>query len=90
MSAWTTRDAEVRALACDAAARTGDASVVERLFALLADPHARVAQAALAAIQGLGGSQTEALALQAAAPPTRGAAGGACASWRRSDSRSAY
>lgn len=62
-------DAEVRALACEAAARVGDVSVVERLFALLADPHARVSQAALAAIQGLAGSQTESLALQAAQSP---------------------
>lgn len=60
-------DAEVRALACAAAARNGDSSVLERLFALLADPHAQVAQAALAAIQGLGGNQTESLALKAAA-----------------------
>jgi HEAT repeat protein len=63
---------EVRALSCAAAARTGDASVVERLFALLADPHARVAQAALAAIQALGASQTERLALRAAAAPQPG------------------
>ncbi|MFO0579933.1 MAG: HEAT repeat domain-containing protein [Polyangia bacterium] len=65
-------DHEVRALACAAAARIGDVGVLERLFALLADPHARVVQAALAAIQALGGAKTEGLALQAAASPHPG------------------
>lgn len=60
---------EVRALSCTAAARAGDISVIARLFALLADPHVGVAQAALAAIQALGASQTESLSLQAAASP---------------------
>lgn len=59
-------DAEVRALACESAARSGDVSAIRQLFSLLADPQARVAQAALTAIIGLGGDHTEELALAAA------------------------
>lgn len=65
-------DPAVRALACEAAARIGDTGVIERLFELLADKHARVSQAALVAIQALGGNKTEPLALAAASSPDRG------------------
>lgn len=58
-------DASVRALACDALARTSDASAVPALFELLADSDARVGQAALAAIQSLGSEETRRLALEA-------------------------
>ena len=59
-------DGAVRALACDALARIGDASAVPVLFEQLADPNARVVQSAIAAIQSLGSKETEALATQAA------------------------
>jgi HEAT repeat protein len=56
----------VRALACDALARTGDTSSVPRLFALLGDADPQVGQSAVAAIQSLGCSDTEPLAREAA------------------------
>jgi HEAT repeat protein len=56
----------VRALACDALGRVGDTAVVPRLFAVLADADARVAQSAVAAIQSLGSPITERLAIDAA------------------------
>lgn len=59
-------DPTVRALACDALARTSDPGAVSALFELLADSDVRVAQAALAAIQSLGSEETRRLALQAA------------------------
>lgn len=59
-------DAMVRALACEALARTSDPSAVPQLFRLLGDADARVAQAALGAIQALGGDETKRLALDAA------------------------
>jgi HEAT repeat protein len=59
-------DANVRALACDAIARVGNARVAPALFDLLADPNARVVHAASAAIQSLGSEDTERLALAAA------------------------
>lgn len=59
-------DAAVRAMACDALARTGDPSVVGALFPLLADRNPRVVQAAVGAIQSLGSTETEELALAAA------------------------
>lgn len=62
-------DPDVRALACDALARMGFTGVVSALFPLLADPNARVAFAATAAIQSLGSHDTEALARTAAASP---------------------
>ena len=57
-------DPSVRALACEAWARTGDARDVARLFACLGDPDAYVAKAAGAAAQALGGAGTRALALR--------------------------
>lgn len=59
-------DASVRALACDALARMGDASVVAALFDHLSDENPRVVQAAIGAIQSLGTNETEALATAAA------------------------
>lgn len=58
-------DASVRALACDALARIGDSSVVAALFRHLEETNARVVQAAISAIQSLGSSQTERLAIAA-------------------------
>jgi len=66
-------DGGVRALACAALARLGDASVVHALFRLLDDDNPRVVQAAIGAIQSLGSADTEALALQAARSPSPGA-----------------
>ena len=63
------RDPSVRAAACDALARVGQAAVVPRLFELLADRSARVSQAAVGAIQSLGSTETEALGLAAARSP---------------------
>ncbi|MEO8179606.1 MAG: HEAT repeat domain-containing protein [Deltaproteobacteria bacterium] len=62
----TDGDALVRSLACDALARAAAVEQVPALFPLLADPNARVVQAAIAAIQSLGGAQTRELALAAA------------------------
>ncbi|HYQ01567.1 MAG TPA: HEAT repeat domain-containing protein [Polyangiaceae bacterium] len=59
-------DATVRALSCDALARTSDPAAVPAIFPLLNDPDARVAQAALAAIQTMGSDDTKRLALAAA------------------------
>jgi HEAT repeat protein len=55
----------VRAAACDALGKIGDGAAVPALFALL-DGDASVAQAALVAIQCIGGSETERRALDAA------------------------
>jgi HEAT repeat protein len=63
-------DATVRALACDALARIGNASAAPALFALLGDGNARVVHAAVGAIQSLGSSETERLALAAARSPS--------------------
>jgi HEAT repeat protein len=57
----------VRALAADALARMNSRNATRALFALLHDEHARVVHAASAAISALGGSETEAYALRAAA-----------------------
>jgi HEAT repeat protein len=62
----TDEDAQVRTLACEALARTAAAEQVPALFPLLADPSARVVQAAIAAIQSLGSAETQQLALRAA------------------------
>ncbi len=59
-------DPAVRALACEALARSGNTSVVTDLFRLLADPDVRVAQAASAAVQSLGSLDTKRLALEQA------------------------
>jgi len=59
-------DPTVRALCCDALARTSDPAAVPAIFPLLADADARVGQAALAAIQTLGSDDTRRLALAAA------------------------
>jgi HEAT repeat protein len=59
-------DPTVRALSCDALARTSDPAAVPAIFPLLADADARVGQAALAAIQTLGSDDTRRLALAAA------------------------
>jgi HEAT repeat protein len=59
-------DPTVRALSCDALARTSDTAAVPAIFPLLADADARVGQAALAAIQSLGSDHTRRLALAAA------------------------
>lgn len=61
-------DPVVRTLACDALARIGNPSAVRRLFRALADdPSPAVAQAAVSAIQTLGGTETINLARGAAA-----------------------
>jgi len=62
-------DPTVRALSCDALARTSDPAAVPAIFALLGDADARVGQAALAAIQSLGSEQTRRLALEAGFAP---------------------
>ncbi len=59
-------DPTVRALSCDALARTSDPAAVPAIFPLLSDADARVGQAALAAIQTLGSDDTRRLALTAA------------------------
>jgi len=59
-------DAAVRAGACEALARGGDARAVPSLFERLGDPDPRVAQAALGGIQSLGSTDTERLTLAAA------------------------
>ncbi len=59
-------DAEVRARACEALARIGDTMSVPLLFGALGDRSPRVAHAAVSAIQTLGASDTEELALEAA------------------------
>ncbi|HEY4122611.1 MAG TPA: HEAT repeat domain-containing protein, partial [Byssovorax sp.] len=59
-------DAAVRALACEAWARTGEARDVSRLFSRVSDADAYVAQAASAAVQALGGAEIRALALRGA------------------------
>ena len=70
-------DPRVRALAAATLGKIGDASIVERLFPLLADSDLLVMQAATAAIQSLGSDEARALALRAAradSPQTRRAA----------------
>ncbi|MEI9938736.1 MAG: HEAT repeat domain-containing protein [Pseudomonadota bacterium] len=59
-------DPTVRALSCDALARSSDPVAVPAIFPLLSDADARVGQAALAAIQTLGSDATRRLALAAA------------------------
>ncbi|MGE5187041.1 MAG: HEAT repeat domain-containing protein, partial [Acidobacteriota bacterium] len=59
-------DPEVRARACEALARVGDTACVPALFEALADRSARVAHAAVGAIQALGTAETEHLALAGA------------------------
>jgi HEAT repeat protein len=59
-------DPTVRALSCDALAKTSDAGAAPAIFRLLGDSDARVGQAALAAIQSLGSDETRRLALAAA------------------------
>jgi len=62
-------DPTVRALSCDALARTSDPAAVPAIFPLLADTDARVAQAALSALQTLGSDDTRRLALAASSAP---------------------
>jgi len=62
----TDGDPQVRALACEALARTAAGQYVPMLFPLLADPSAQVVQAAIGAIQSLGSTETKRLALQSA------------------------
>lgn len=62
-------DGGVRAAACDALGRLGSPAAVPALFRLLADQNPRVVQAAVGAIQALGGGETERLALEAARAP---------------------
>lgn len=59
-------DGTVRARACELLGRIGQLVAVPALFEVLADPNARVAHAALGAIQALGGDITEQLGLAAA------------------------
>jgi HEAT repeat protein len=66
------RDAGVRALACDALSRIGNASAVPALFARLADDNARVVHAATGALQSLGSHETERLALSAVGSASSG------------------
>jgi HEAT repeat protein len=67
LSCLTDDNSGVRAVACDALGKLGDTDAVIDLFGLLRDGDARVSQAAVAAIQALGGNETERLALVAAA-----------------------
>jgi len=62
-------DPTVRALSCDALARTSDPAAVPAIFPRLADTDARVAQAALSALQTLGSDDTRRLALAASSAP---------------------
>ncbi len=66
LACLTDENPAVRALACDALGKSGKPGTVGPLFALLGDKDARVSQAAAAAIQALGGNETERLALVAA------------------------
>ncbi len=66
LACLTDSDPIVRARACDALARIGDASVVSRVFVLLEDDNPRVVHAASGAIQALGSNETERLLLSAA------------------------
>jgi HEAT repeat protein len=59
-------DAAVRAAACDLLARIGDRAAAPPLVRALGDESARVSHAAAAAVQSLGGEETEALVLVAA------------------------
>jgi HEAT repeat protein len=59
-------DPQVRRLACEALARTGAAQHVSSLFALLVDEKPGVVQAAIGAIQSLGSSEAQRLALEGA------------------------
>ncbi|MGD0674807.1 MAG: HEAT repeat domain-containing protein [Polyangiaceae bacterium] len=56
----------VRALACDTIGKIGDVVAIPALFGLLGDTDGRVSQAAVSAIQSLGGLETEQLAIEAA------------------------
>ncbi|MCU0681800.1 MAG: HEAT repeat domain-containing protein [Polyangiaceae bacterium] len=62
-------DAVVRAMACELLARIGDRAAAPALVHALGDANARVVHAATAAVQSLGGGQTEALVLEAARSP---------------------
>jgi HEAT repeat protein len=62
-------DPTVRALSCDALAKTSDPAAAPAIFRLLGDTDARVGQAAMAAIQSLGSDETRRLALEAARSP---------------------
>ncbi|HEX4337817.1 MAG TPA: HEAT repeat domain-containing protein [Polyangiaceae bacterium] len=68
----TDEDAEVRKAACDAVGRLAEPARVGVLFDRLDDPSATVVQAAISAIQSLGGVETEkrALALSASSAPS--------------------
>jgi HEAT repeat protein len=59
-------DPDVRRAACDAFARRADPTRVGPLFTLLSDPAPAVVQAAIAAIQSLGGEDTERRAIELA------------------------
>lgn len=59
-------DPAVRAAACDALARVASPTTLPRLFASLGDRDLRVVQSATGAIQSIGGTETERLALSAA------------------------
>ena len=62
-------DPGVRILACNALARVGDVSAVPKLFELLAGPDPMLSQAVVGALQSLGSSDTQRLALAAARSP---------------------
>jgi HEAT repeat protein len=59
-------DPDVRVAACEALGRIGAVGWVRAVFPLLADTNTRVSFAAMAAIQALGGAETESLATAAA------------------------
>lgn len=59
-------DPAVRAAACELLARVGDRTAAPALVRALGDANARVVYAATAAVQSLGGEETEALVLAAA------------------------
>jgi HEAT repeat protein len=63
-------DPEVRIAACDALARIGNTVVTGSLFVRLADSNAAVVQAAVSAIQTLGGPETETLAIASSRSPS--------------------
>jgi HEAT repeat protein len=62
-------DDGVRAAACEALGRIGSSTAVEALFRLFTDGNPRVVQAAVGAVQALGGPEAERLALEAARAP---------------------
>jgi HEAT repeat protein len=59
-------DPDVRVLASEVLGRLGNPAATPALFEVIGDPNLRVAQAAIGAVQALGGTETERLATAAA------------------------